>query len=403
MVAITRNGAGQSFQAQRKELQSGASPIGRGRGIRALLRTTAGTLGAICVPATMGIAVGFSQPAWAQAEASPPATTDIVVTGSRIKRPNLDSTVPIASVDAERLLHGGEQSMGDMLNQLPQLNSTRSQANSTRNIGTAGLNLLDLRGLGTDRTMVLINGRRAVSSTPGSYNVDINTIPTELLERVDLHGTQLALLETGQAGAFRMNNRSGLPAPDARGDDAVAGGFGAVASGARSTAIGSNAVASGAGSVALGHGATDGGRDNVVSVGREGAERQVTNVAAGTRPTDAVNLGQLSNAIDHGLVAATGYTDHHVNALRFDLANVRRDADAGTASAMAVAGLPQAFGDSGGMIGGAIGVYQNETAFALGVSKVFGDGRTVVKGGATYVETSRGSTFGGNVGIGYQF
>lgn len=222
-------------------------------------------------------------------------------------------------------------------------------------------------------------------------------------ERVAAHGTQLALLETGQSGAFRMNNRSGLPAPDARGDDAVAGGFGAVASGARSTAIGSNAVASGAGSVALGHGATDGGRDNVVSVGREGAERQVTNVAAGTRPTDAVNLGQLSNAIDHGLVAATGYTDHHVNALRFDLANVRRDADAGTASAMAVAGLPQAFGDSGGMIGGAIGVYQNETAFALGVSKVFGDGRTVVKGGATYVETSRGSTFGGNVGIGYQF
>ncbi|WP_083435605.1 YadA-like family protein [Sphingopyxis sp. C-1] len=222
-------------------------------------------------------------------------------------------------------------------------------------------------------------------------------------ERVAAHGTQLALLETGQAGAFRMNNRSGLPAPDARGEDAVAGGFGAVASGARSTAIGSNAVASGAGSVALGHGATDGGRDNVVSVGREGAERQVTNVAAGTRPTDAVNLGQLSNAIDHGLVAATGYTDHHVNALRFDLANVRRDADAGTASAMAVAGLPQAFSDSGGMIGGAIGVYQNETAFALGVSKVFGDGRTVVKGGATYVETSRGSTFGGNVGIGYQF
>ncbi|HEV7340926.1 MAG TPA: TonB-dependent receptor [Sphingopyxis sp.] len=111
----------------------------------------------------------------------------IVVTGSRIlNRPNLEASIPITSVDAEDLLGTGELSLGDMLNRLPQLRSTFTQANSTANIGTSGLNLLDLRGLGTTRTLVLVNGRRSVTSTPGTYRVDTNTIPTELLERVDL-------------------------------------------------------------------------------------------------------------------------------------------------------------------------------------------------------------------------
>ncbi|MGQ7367999.1 TonB-dependent receptor plug domain-containing protein, partial [Streptococcus suis] len=75
---------------------------------------------------------------------------------------------------------------GDALNSLPALRSTYSQANSTRFIGTTGLNLLDLRGLGVSRTLVLVNGRRHVSSSPGDYLVDTNTIPDDLLERVDI-------------------------------------------------------------------------------------------------------------------------------------------------------------------------------------------------------------------------
>lgn len=116
-------------------------------------------------------------------------TTDqneIVVTGSRIPRPNLVSTVPITSIGVQDLTDTGNVSLGDELNQLPALRSTFSQSNSTRFIGTAGLNLLDLRGLGTERTLVLVNGRRHVTATPGSYSVDTNTIPTDLLERVDV-------------------------------------------------------------------------------------------------------------------------------------------------------------------------------------------------------------------------
>jgi outer membrane receptor protein involved in Fe transport len=115
-------------------------------------------------------------------------TQNLVVTGSRIRRPNLESTIPITSVGGEEFFQTGQTSVGDVLNELPALRSTFSQANSSRFLGTAGLNLLDLRGLGTQRTLVLQNGRRHV---PGDIlntaaSVDVNTIPTDLIERVDV-------------------------------------------------------------------------------------------------------------------------------------------------------------------------------------------------------------------------
>ena len=110
----------------------------------------------------------------------------IVVTGTRINRPNLVSTVPITSIGAQELTSTGNLSLGDTLNQLPQLRQTFSQANSTRFIGTAGINALDLRGLGTARTLVLVDGRRIITATPGVNRPDVNNIPTDLVERVDI-------------------------------------------------------------------------------------------------------------------------------------------------------------------------------------------------------------------------
>ncbi|HEX8669186.1 MAG TPA: TonB-dependent receptor [Allosphingosinicella sp.] len=112
----------------------------------------------------------------------------ITVTGSRIRRPNLESTVPITSVGGEEFFQTGQVSVGDQLNELPALRSTFSQSNSTRFLGTAGLNLLDLRGLGTQRTLVLQNGRRHVGADILNYatTVDVNQIPTDLIERVDV-------------------------------------------------------------------------------------------------------------------------------------------------------------------------------------------------------------------------
>ncbi len=129
--------------------------------------------------------------AWAQAPAQAPAndTTaveQVVVTGSRIRTPNLQSNVPVTSVTAAQVQNTGVVSVGDVLNELPSIRSTFSSSNSTRFIGTAGLNFLDLRGLGTTRTLVLVNGRRHVSSSEGSNEVDVNTIPTDLIDRIDV-------------------------------------------------------------------------------------------------------------------------------------------------------------------------------------------------------------------------
>jgi outer membrane receptor protein involved in Fe transport len=138
-----------------------------------------------------------SSTAWAQTPAPKAQTADdetdeeeaskpIVVTGSRIARPTLESDVPLTSVTVDDLTATGDVSLGDALNDLPSLRSTFSSGNSTRFIGTAGLNILDLRGLGTARTLVLVNGRRHITASPGDNLVDVNTIPVDLLDRVDI-------------------------------------------------------------------------------------------------------------------------------------------------------------------------------------------------------------------------
>lgn len=142
-------------------------------------------------------ALGVGQAAAQTAPAAPPdqdqsATSDqpadVVVTGSRIRRPNLDSPVPVTTIQGDEFFKTGTTSVGDVLNELPALTSTFSQSNSTRFLGTTGLNLLDLRGLGPQRTLVLVNGRRHVAGDilNEASSPDVNTIPTDLIERVDV-------------------------------------------------------------------------------------------------------------------------------------------------------------------------------------------------------------------------
>ncbi len=127
-------------------------------------------------------------PALAQDSAEEEVLETVVITGSRIARPNLDSTVPITSVGADDIFATGDLAVGDLLNDLPALRSTYSQANSQRFLGTTGLNLLDLRGLGTQRTLVLVNGRRHVGADilGNAVSPDVNTFPSDLIERIDV-------------------------------------------------------------------------------------------------------------------------------------------------------------------------------------------------------------------------
>lgn len=160
-------------------------------------KTTLTALKISSAPLALGLAF-FSSAAFAQAadvdcaaNANDPACATaetIVVTGSRIRQPNLEGANPISVVSGQEFFETGNTAVGDVLNDLPQLRNTYSQQNSTRFLGTRGLNLLDLRGLGSERTLVLVNGRRHVAGDILSTGVspDVNTIPTDLIERVDV-------------------------------------------------------------------------------------------------------------------------------------------------------------------------------------------------------------------------
>ncbi|MFL6829135.1 MAG: TonB-dependent receptor domain-containing protein [Sphingomicrobium sp.] len=120
------------------------------------------------------------------AESGPGREPDIVVTGSRIRRPAVRSVAPTLSFAGEDIFETGKTGVGEALDQLPVLRSTLTQSNSTRIDTGAGLNMLDLRGLGINRTLVLENGRRHVPGATFASAVDVNAIPTELIDRVDI-------------------------------------------------------------------------------------------------------------------------------------------------------------------------------------------------------------------------
>ena len=132
--------------------------------------------------------VESGQVASAQAPQVPDSGGTITVTGTRIRRPNLDSPLPVTSVGGQEFFQTGNVSIGDKLAEVPSIRSSFTQANSTRGLGISGINLLDLRGLGILRTLVLVNGRRHVGGDVllTGVSVDVNTIPTDLIERVDV-------------------------------------------------------------------------------------------------------------------------------------------------------------------------------------------------------------------------
>lgn len=108
---------------------------------------------------------------------------NIVVTGSRIQRPELSSASPVTVVGAAEVKQFGTTRIEDLLNALPQVFAGQGGGISNGATGTA---TVDLRGLGATRTLVLVNGRRLVPGDPRSPVADINIIPATLLKRVDV-------------------------------------------------------------------------------------------------------------------------------------------------------------------------------------------------------------------------
>ena len=153
-----------------------------------VLRTLAGGA-SFSVIAALSVSAAFAQTAPA-AESDDAASEAIVVTGSRLRLPEYAQANPIQASTAEQIEASGQTNLTEFLSNNPALlGSTRSIDNAGSNLPNAqsvGANFLNLRNLGTARTLVLVDGRRHVAGYPGSAAVDINTIPTDLVERVDV-------------------------------------------------------------------------------------------------------------------------------------------------------------------------------------------------------------------------
>lgn len=246
-------------------------------------------------------------------------------------------------------------------------------------------------------------------------------------------------------------------------ESSVAMGRQSMASGVSAIAIGTRAAATSTGGIALGAGASAeragmsglaelfsntavSSTQGAVSVGSAGGERQITNVAGGTQATDAVNVRQLqavqSRAVNYNsnadgsvnynqvtlgngqapngttisnvapgvagtdavnvnqLNAQTGQINAQASQLRDAIRANQREANAGTAGAMAMAGMPQAYLPGKSMVAGGMAGYEGQSAIAIGYSSISDNGKWVMK--FTGSANSRGSV-GVSAGAGFQW
>lgn len=138
------------------------------------------------------VALATPWAAYAQAQTVPEneatQVEEIVVTGSRLQRSGLDAPTPTMALTAEVLEAKAIVNVADILNEMPQVATGLSNANTSYSFGNIGLNQVNLRNLGVRRTLTLVNGRRR-AGTPDDSNFlafDLGNIPTALVKRVEV-------------------------------------------------------------------------------------------------------------------------------------------------------------------------------------------------------------------------
>ncbi|MBA3880861.1 MAG: TonB-dependent receptor [Sphingobium sp.] len=201
-------------------------------------------------------------PAWAQtapaaSDAKSADSEEVVVTGSRLKLdPNATEPLPVSSVTADQLRAAGATDVTATLRQIPALISSGTVADSIeRGGGGTGQATLNLRQLGSNRTLVLIDGQRHVSGVAGTQTVDVSTIPAGLIDRVDvltggasaIYGAdavtgvvnyvlkrdfkgltvdaQAGVSDRGDGASYRIDAAYGLNFAGGRGNITIAGGY----------------------------------------------------------------------------------------------------------------------------------------------------------------------------------
>jgi outer membrane cobalamin receptor len=120
------------------------------------------------------------EPAYADVDED--AVEEIIVTGSRLRRRDFNAPSPITSMDQVQIRNTGQANLEAALNKMPQVAPSITRSTNNGSNGTADVNL---RGFGSGRTLVMLNGRRIAASGIGSA-VDINSLPQVLIDRVEI-------------------------------------------------------------------------------------------------------------------------------------------------------------------------------------------------------------------------
>lgn len=278
------------------------------------------------------------------------------------------------------------------------------------------------------------NHSTAITNLEG--DVAINTADISLLERavsdirtdLDLLSQQVGNLDFSDAGPVRYSDAAtpttpngGTPSNDVTLVGTAGGAVrvhnvaaGVVAAGSTDAVNGSQLAATNVAvatvqvtanqALELGQNAVayDSAARTSVTLGGAGAGQavQLRNVAAGTLGTDGVNLNQVRDLADNALRSANAYTDQRLAAFSFDLGEARKEARAGSAAALAAAGMPQAMDAGANMIAAGVGTYRGRTALAIGASHRNERGNAVFRIGLTYDSSA---SVGANGGAGIQF
>jgi iron complex outermembrane receptor protein len=163
----------------------------------------------------MLVAVASTLPAFAQSAPQSDEGASIIVTGSRIRQNPLEQDSPVITVDQQALARTGLSAVADVLQRLPSASGgLNSKANNSGNIGNppdgggvgAGSAEIDLRYLGSKRTLVLVDGMRYVNGSSASgipATVDLNTIPANMIERIEV-------LQSGQSPLYGSDALAGV-------------------------------------------------------------------------------------------------------------------------------------------------------------------------------------------------
>ncbi|MCL1138583.1 TonB-dependent receptor domain-containing protein [Shewanella pneumatophori] len=133
-----------------------------------------------------GLTASLAMPVFAEETAAEEQIERVAVTGSRIAKAELTQPAPVVSLSAEELTKFGNQDLGSVLAELPAIGATNTIIGNNNSNSSAGVSSADLRRLGANRTLVLVNGKRYVAGQPGSAEVDLSTIPTSMISRVEI-------------------------------------------------------------------------------------------------------------------------------------------------------------------------------------------------------------------------